>query len=493
MSKCSLRIEYQHPQRQVKGGDRVQGTAHVTVNQDISCKEIRIEYFWKTHGRGDVDRGAVGSQQLISARRLTAGDYFKLPFSFIAPCDPISYRGRMLNIDHYVKLIVDVPWGTNVNIEEEFLLLPGRRPDYLPAQRGQVILERPTTPQTFGLLGKIVIGFVITLFAIGLAMIAVIIIPFLLIGSGCYFLHRHLVQSRVGEVTLQMPHRLIGPGEEFPVEISFTPKWNLLIDGVFVTIQAQEICETGSGTDKRTYRETLFEERFPLAESQKLTAGELFSLSGTCTLPTSKAYSFKAPDNQVKWTAEVRISIPRWPDWVQSETLQMVPVEFLVLEATPGVSSELPAPDPSMASATGFVSPATLPIDAEVIRQEEMLEDEVSEAVADSVAGVLDEVMQAERVTSARQAVIDLYAEQTFPAEVSVERSYSTYGQDDDRYNDGRTVIGKLVGTSHGIRLFLLPRQEEDAGRLEEGQSWKGTVRVLHWDGLYQRADLFEQ
>ncbi len=518
MSKCTLRIEFQQPQREVRGGDSVSGTAHVTVSEDTNCKEVRIEYYWKTHGRGDVDRGAVGSQQLMSARRLTAGEYFKMPFSFIAPCDPLSYHGRMLNVDHYVKLIVDIPWATNITVEEEFLLLPGRKPDYLPAQRNQVALERPASPQSLGWLGRVGIGLLVLVFGVAMFMMAMVIIPFVMVGGAAFLLHRYLVNSRVGDVTLRLPHLLVGPEEPFPVEMSFTPKWNLAIDGVFVKIQAQEHCETGTGTDKRTYRETIFEQQVALLDAQTLTAGELVKLSQIAMLPPSKAYSFKAADNQVKWTAEVRISIPRWPDWVETVTLQMVPAEFLtnmpaaiesdrlVNEGDRDQQASIPAQvvAPSQAAKGGdwtrdeqVDAPEYAANDSETETQVEPSAQRADEdqpvAMADSLEAVLHQVMRAERVTSARQAVIDLYAQQVFPADVRVERTYSTYGQDDDRYNDGRTIIGKLAGTQHTVRLLLLARPESESPRLSEGEHWQGDVRILHWDGLYQRADLFEQ
>jgi hypothetical protein len=73
----------------------------------------------------------------------------------------------------------------------------------------------------------------------------------------------------------------------------------------------------------------VFEEVHILHPAGTLIRGKAVYQRADIQLPPNDAFSFEASDNKIEWWAEVRIDIPRFPDWSQKQKLQMAPQEFL--------------------------------------------------------------------------------------------------------------------------------------------------------------------
>ena len=111
MAKCDIAIAFDRPDRRYFGGEQVTGTVTIAVNQDVNCRGIKIERLWKTHGRGNTFRPDPSLLSEEQGRPLHAGQRDTFPFEFTAPATPYTYHGKFLNVDHYVRVRVDVPWG----------------------------------------------------------------------------------------------------------------------------------------------------------------------------------------------------------------------------------------------------------------------------------------------------------------------------------------------------------------------------------------------
>ena len=142
MSKCDITIDFDRDDATYRGGETVSGTARVTVNKDLTSKGITLSHFWKTHGRGNTNTGEVHEEILASDAQLVAGETFKFPFSFEADVEPITYHGTLINVDHFVKIQVDVPWARDPKLEAEYILRPGKIP--VPPEPGDEGEETPT-------------------------------------------------------------------------------------------------------------------------------------------------------------------------------------------------------------------------------------------------------------------------------------------------------------------------------------------------------------
>ena len=152
----------------------------------------------------------------------------------------------------------------------------------------------------------------------------------LLIGGLAYWIVRKAIEGRVGKVEVNAPRVIVTPGESWPIEIRFTPRKNFNVNGITVKLLAQEAATSGSGTDKTTHRHTVFEEVHMLHPQDTLMRGKPIYKQTAIPLPDTDAFSFDSSDNDIEWTAEVRIDMPGFPDWTQKQKLEMVPREFLL-------------------------------------------------------------------------------------------------------------------------------------------------------------------
>ena len=122
MSKCDISIELDDPQGAYYLGDTVTGTVKILVNKDVNCSALKITGLWKTHGRGNTDRGKYGEHTAFEGI-MKAGEVKTIPFNILVEGVPLTYRGEYLNIDHYVDVRIDIPWSLDPKASEEFLVL----------------------------------------------------------------------------------------------------------------------------------------------------------------------------------------------------------------------------------------------------------------------------------------------------------------------------------------------------------------------------------
>ena len=125
MSKCDLRIEFDRKDRRYSGGETVTGRVLIRVNEAVKSKGITLTHQWRTHGRGNVTPGPNETVELEAARMYSPGEEHELSFSLLSPSHPVTYRGTMINVDHYVSVQMNVPWAFNPKAEEDYVLVPG--------------------------------------------------------------------------------------------------------------------------------------------------------------------------------------------------------------------------------------------------------------------------------------------------------------------------------------------------------------------------------
>jgi hypothetical protein len=323
MSKCEIKIEFDRSDRAYLGGETVSGHVRIRVNDDVQCSGIQLTHFWKTHGRGNTNSGDRYSQELAGSRRLLRGETLTFPFSFTAEREPVTYRGHYINIDHYVRVEVDVPWAFDPKAEEEFIVRPGKPPAALGGQPELAI--KPKTNWT----PYVVLTVVAAVIVVIAAAFVIILVPLLLIVALGFWIVKKLVASRLGEVVLLAPKVAVAPGESWPVELRFTPRKTFTVNAITVKIMGQEAATSGSGTDATTHRHTLFEETQTLHPSDTLMRGKPFYRQTAIALPQTDAFSFESPSNKIQWWAEIRVDMPGFPDWSQKQALQMIPREFV--------------------------------------------------------------------------------------------------------------------------------------------------------------------
>ncbi len=501
MSKCDLTIVFDRPDRQYQGGEEVTGSVQVSVNADVLCDGLSIEHRWQTHGRGNRATGPKLSSVVFQGQ-WRAGESVSYPFRFTAPNGPPTYRGRYLNIDHYVRARADVPWALDPKTEEEYTLLPGvgsygNRPDTSTGQ-GQTLQTGLTA------LG-IPIGVVMIITGI------VFCFPFgiVLIPGGCIVLffasRRMMAEKRLGKVDLHCGPSEVAPGSDLPLMLKFTPSAAGQLNRITAKLTGVERCVSGSGTNKSTHTHKLHDRTVTLSRSRQLQPNRPVALQCRVPIPETTAFSFSAHDNDLVWQLEVRIDIPLWPDWIAKRILTVRPgVEAPIIEATaveptfiePTVVEEVPL-DTQPAETPVFPiqpppveQPSGLASDADTFLEEPMpAAADGHTALVDIVAGIA----AASRYGSERAKLIEEHVGKMFPCSIdisTIEKTYS-YGSD-DRFRDGRKIIGQITGTDCKASLQLLASRNEEIDALDPDATVKTDCTLLKWNNIYDRLEMQE-
>jgi hypothetical protein len=493
MSKCEISIGYDRNDRTYRGGETVTGTVGIRVNQDINCNGIKLTHFWKTHGRGNTDSGEKHEQFLAESCQLRAGETLEYSFSFVSECHPVTYHGHYINIDHYVRVDVDVPWAFDPKLEEEYILLPGMRPPHLTGGRDEIVEVKKTATEITSIGGKIVVFLIFGLLLVAFSFVAVMLVPLLIVGGLGYWIWKNMIKSRVGNVELKTEHFIAAPGEPWLLELGFTSRKSFNINGITVKIQGRESATSGSGTNRTTQRHTLFEEVHTLHPAGRIIGGEPMLLQVHIDLPETEAFSFDGGDNEVEWSAEARIDMPLFPDWKERKVFQIVPREFLDnIDGTPA-----PRQEPSEAESD------VLAVDSPSEQLWEGMGSDVgsstAEQIADVVSGLPNIVPLLTQIAAAggygheQRDIATAAKGQVFDLTVEIDRLISTLGsQAGAGYHNGKTITGTVVGSDQTVQIFTRDSANLRVERLSRGDQWHTPAAVHAWDSLYNRLILIE-
>lgn len=480
MSKCDIQIQFDRSDRTYHGGELVSGEVLVRVNQDIRCNGILLQHFWSTHGRGNTDTGNKTDVRLCESTPLQSGEELRFPFEFTSELWPLTYRGHYINVDHYVQVSVDVPWAFDPKHQEEFILLPGECPEPFTGDRSEVVELDAEESQTteLGLIGKLLIGVVVVALLGILFMFAAILLPVALIAGAFYWIRKKAIAGRLGEVEISTPVAIVGPGEAWPCELSFTPKKTFRVNEIAAKVLARESATSGSGTNSTTHRHTVYEQSEIIMPAGLLVAGERFAEVLKIPLPETDAWSLEASDNKIEWTVEVRIDIPRFPDWSHSASLQMIPAAFL--QRDPVGTDAGPA--------------ATVPFD-DVRETDAAGVEESDDSPASTIFELVTAISSADRYGNQRSSVIAAAGDQAYRLSIIVDRISTTLGLSgdlDSDYLQGRTVVGTIAGTEQEVQLFARPLRNAAIDSVARDEVWDTMAVVAQWDSLYNRLVMLE-
>ena len=540
MSKCDLRIIFDRADRTYRGGEEVNGTVYIEVNQDVECKGILLEGFWRTHGRGNTATGPKATSVLYQGT-LRAGESLSYPFRFTAPEGPPTYHGRYLNIDHYLNVRVDIPWAIDPKLKEEYILLPGpRRYGNLPALPGGRSMAKQVFAGVCVPIGVAMIVFGFVLFPWGLVLIppglAFIFFP----------LWKSLAERKIGKVKLSCGSTTVPPGGNLPLRLTFTPRHSSRLNRITAELVGKERCVSGSGTNRTTHTHKFHQQTVVLARECDVAAGRPLQVEGVVPIPETGAFSFHARDNSLIWELQVRVDIPLWPDWVEKRLVIVRPaVEPEVVEATVVEEPSPAAVAPALPAAVVAVaardlrqpeaeqsSPGTSldrpePVAAEEMQSdaeaaaaevEEPLEDQAttepslsaegseSEAPVEeqepaasppssdaALVGIVERIASADRYSGEREQVLEESSEQSFDCAIEVSKVERTYSYiPDARFRKGRTVTGKLQDTGCEVSVELIEARNEELDSLKPGSLLYANCSLLKWNTIYDRLEMRE-
>ncbi|QEF96295.1 hypothetical protein Mal15_03220 [Stieleria maiorica] len=466
MAKCDLSIELDHPDRVYVGEDKITGTLHVLADADVNCKGLEISSGWRTHGRGNVARGTTETVTLF-AGQWSAGQRESYRFELEVAAWPPSYHGNYINVDHYIDARAKIPWAFDPKASAEFVMRPIAGPDHS---------DSPTATAVGGCIGYGLVILVLGLMAIGLGFLVVtfVVNPFAgLIAAGILIPLVGLIAAKkllpkwlLGNVHVELITPQVAPGGRVRARLAFQPKRRFTINSISAELTGTEVCISGSGSNRTTHRNTFFTDRHELEGAATLQAGDRKEFQLDFPIPGDVPYSFDLSDNDLVWTIELRVDIPRWPDWTHSLKL-------------------LVAPDGRSAEA---VEPA-----------EKHLALDAAHAVPPAPSPSVDDITFAETAThlwnsrnddAQLHRLVEAVTGMTFEIDTLIERRLLYSGEEDPHvYKDGYAVWARHTDPPLPLVLYI-PHELADEFEQAGHDQWRCRGTIVGWDHPHRRLQI---
>lgn len=321
MAACQITIEFDRSDKTYCSGETVRGQVHVQALQDLTSNGVTLTQFWKTHGTGTPDTGPETGQTLGQPGVMAAGETRSYDFAFVPEPVPLTYEGHLIFIDHFVRVDVDIAWGSDGKLEQPFNLEPGRLTGQEPDEQRELEIKPESSPVLAGLILLLSTGcLLMTLYETWQYLV-----PAILVVCAGLLVQKTMLFYRLGEVQLKTPDLTVHSGERWPVRLQFKPPKDLRINGLQVTVCCVETARSGGGEHRTTKTNTVYEEVHDIQRAGRLSGGRAFRKTLKLPFPDSKAFSFEGRNNTVVWTVEFHLDLPGFPDWKQTETVQFLP------------------------------------------------------------------------------------------------------------------------------------------------------------------------
>ncbi len=402
---------------------------------------------------------------------------FELPIAAWPP----TYHGQYLSIDHYVDARAKIPWGFDPKASAPFMMRPTCGPEEALAAKKKVTEVKGVVGC---ILGIVFLGFMIGFFAMMAAAgpFALFFLLLPLAGFVFWMFRVFLPKYRLGDVRHHFSSEQVSPGEEVSGELIIQPRKNVPINGVTMHFQAREQCVSGSGSNRTTHKNVFFEKVETLQAETTLRAGQEHRFPLSVRLPEDAAYTIDLDDNDLIWSATLRVDIPRWPDWVQEIPLAVVPSGKQADVDSRGKAGA----GKSEASRSGASGSAVAAVEAGSMPDGPGAADEDGITFAETAMHFWEVRGNREQVRTLAEAVSGLM----FELEAVIERRL-LYGGDDDPhvYKDGYAVWAHYTDPELPMVLYVpheLADEFEQAGR----EVWRGRGTVVGWDNLHGRLQV---
>lgn len=458
-SKCSITIDIDQGGNEFRAGSLVQGVVHVRVLESTKCNKITIYDLWKTHGKGNTSSGK-GEIVTLHTGDLNAGDQLELPFTVRLLEWPPTYHGHYLNVDHSIEVEVDIPWAFDVRQSVPLVVYGGPGHDETP---------KDLTSQQNSLLGcaiaALVLGFfplffILTLFTASGGFVAISIAASI---AGAFILGKiYLPRWKLGKVEVVFPGQTVLPGRSLAGSLQMSPKGRVKINRISVEVTCSEVCVSGSGSNRKTHQHQLWKDAYDVLGPCELKQGTQvheFSIS----IPSNAIPTIKLNDNEIRWQMQLRVDIPRWPDYVYTGSFVVHPDPAHVAEIAEQSLVEQSGADEVTSAGRAEIS------------------------FSETAAYLLEAQGDEEQISTLIDAVRGI----EFPVSVRIQRTtlYSGASDRDYAYPGGRVVQAEDMETGLEITLYL---PVAEASKLEHmgDREWSGYGVIVGYDFQHHRLQI---
>ena len=462
MGKCDFTFELDGDGTHYVAGQVIHGRLTVRVNETVKCNALTLCHRWFTHGSGNVAKGD-GPQQNLFSGVLNAGEVHHFDFELPLLAWPITYHGHHLNIDHCLFVNVDIPWAFDAKDEHRIVVSPSAE---CPTAAE---VEQSRQQQQHKWVWFIVVPFIL-IFFIAFIPFAIFFGPIVALVAGVWwFFFSYLPKRMVGPAAVTYETTNVSVNTPVRGELTIHPAKPLPLNCITCKLIGEEVCVSGSGSNRRTHRHRIVEKDLRLVPEGTLPAG-LRRFPIELMLPADAPPTLKLSDNEIRWRVETRIDIPKWPDWSHTETLAVSP----------------------MVDGAGKASGRDIDADgyASVGSQRS------TNQTTDSNQGI-DFIETANFLVAAQddeekvQQVVKAVRGMEFAVTAKIERT-ALYSGEADRefaYPQGRIAYADHQDSSLKLTLYFPPEQMKTLNDLGS-RPWTGRAVAMGYDAMHNRLQM---
>ncbi len=441
MAACKLTVEFDEPNKVCIGGEPITGHVLVTSDKEVKCKALTVTSRWATHGQGNIAQGEVECKTLFQGS-WQSGQEYRYPFSLATATWPPTYYGNYLNVSHFVAATADVPWSFDPKTSEEFQVTSTTTPEDLAPTDNKV----KKTSWVVWLIG-LVFGVILLVFVPFMLAILLPIAAVGMVGTAVYWVISKFLPSLItGTVEHTLASTSLEKGQTLRGSCSFTPQRSSSINGITLTVRCLEECVSGSGSNRETHRYEAFKRVQQLQDAGPLQAGQQYKFDFSMVIPESAPPSMKFTHNEIKWTSELRIDIPKWPDW-KKETPLFVKVG-----------------PPSSTSPSNVVSGLS---NSNMVDSDPWLTE------------VYQQVIQSSDDGDRLAAVVEAVGEQAF--NITIDLQGAVDEPLDSNLDEGGLWLA-AIDSNRNVRLVCRVAEGIDAQAMQWVDGWQGTALIIGFD-----------
>lgn len=351
-----VQVLFDRTDRLYRFGDQVRGTMIINAAWDFTCSEVQISYSWRTHGRGDRDKGPESSITLSAVKiPLRKGEHREFPFRFDVPMGPVTYHGHKLNVDWYLTAYARRGAASALTCEEDFLLL-GREPigaavrgnneiapdDFprpsfqeMPLPSGLQELhvggrpqESPWLPMlwTASIFGALFWAIfqhgpiIVWAYAIAATVIGILVIAF---NANAY-------KRKLDVSEPSVEPGIVYPGGRVNCRLDFRVKQDVYLHSIEASIYAKEQVTFAQGTTSQTEQHEVSRRSFARTFDEQLSSGRSIIFECPLPVPADAPPSFKSGHNVVEWFVDLRVNLQGWPGLTRKFPITVLPEGYVM-------------------------------------------------------------------------------------------------------------------------------------------------------------------
>jgi hypothetical protein len=469
MSKCVLSIELENPDAILRGGEKVRGHLRVDADADVRCRAVTVGAGWRTRGKGNVATGS-GPKVTVFSGDLVAGQSQRFAFEVETLRWPATYNGFQFAVEHLVEATADIPWSFDPKVSVPIFVLPGetRGDDFPPP------VDLGKVPQIAVILGAGVMGMFTLFMMLGPNPAIFAAVPVLVMAAIVVLMlvFKWLPKLYVGQVEFDLQPLKVSPGEKLAGFFSIRPGRTIHPEFIHLRLTATEVCMSGSGSKRTTHRHELFDRTVILADHPMLLADQTQRYEIATRLPPIAAYSIKVTDNELQWTAELRVGIQGLVDWKDRRVLTVVPPSDSAVAAA--FSRALDAPRFQDESPAGWEGDEDFDGQGDLGSDTSDLQITFGETVG--------HIWAAQDRPDQIEVLVDAVAGIPMTLAARVDRRALVAGPDDPTIGvDEYLVTATYASPPLPLSLYI-PKTLGDEFEQASGDLWEGEGEIVGWD-----------